>query len=466
MPSIKRLLWKGRLSLTGDVLKTFDEYTRLQWLEREKMNTLQQDRLKNLLTHAYLHVPYYREVLPKAGVINNDHSVNLRNFSRIPLLDKSLIRNHYEELKSDDLSTRKWYENTSGGSTGEPVRFVQDKKYHDVAFAVKMFDDLWSGYTIGDRKIILWGSERDLLVGKETFRTLTGRWLRNETYLNTFRITPEQMHAYVKCINDFQPVQILAYVASLYELSCFIEQEKLSIHSPRSIMVSAGVLHAHMRETIERIFKAPVFNRYGSREVGDIACECDQHQGLHISPFTHHVEILRQDGSPVNLGEMGEIVITLLTNYAMPLIRYRIGDIGLWSERPCTCGRIWPMLNYVSGKMWDIFRTKSGTQAHGEYFIRIFYFQDWIKKFQVIQEDFDFIRALIVPNGQESKIREMYAKEIDMITEKIRFVMGQDCRVQFDFVEDIDPTASGKYHYIISKVSKENTAATAGNQKE
>lgn len=426
----------------------------LQWLNKEELSTLQQEYLKNLLLHAYQHVPYYREILQKAGVIQNIKNniyINLNNFSQIPLLDKSIIRDNYERLKSDDLKSRKWYENTSGGSTGEPVRFVQDKNYHDTLLSVKMLDDLWSGYKIGDRKIILWGSERDLLIGREKFRTLVGRWLRNEICLNAFRITPENMYSYIKYINEFKPVQILAYVASLYEMACFIDRKKINVYSPKSIMVSAGVLHEHMRETIEKIFKAPVFNRYGSREVGDIACECDRHQGLHISPFTHYVEILREDGSPAEQGELGEIIVTLFANYAMPLIRYRIGDIGAWSEKACTCGREWPMLKYVSGKMWDIFRTKDGTQAHGEFFIRIFYFQDWIKKFQVIQEDFDFIRVLIVPD-RSKEIQKIYSKEIYMITNKIRFVMGQECKVQFDFVEDIKPLASGKYHYIVSKV--------------
>jgi len=450
----------------GNVLKALDEFKRLQWLKREEMNALQQDYLKNLLIHAYRHVPYYHKVLLKAGVIHNGHSVNLQNFSLIPLLDKGIIRDHYDELKSDDLSNRKWYENTSGGSTGEPVRLIQDLDSSKLLNPVVMLYDKWSGYSICERRILLWGSERDLFIGKETLKIRLGRWLRNDICLNAFRITPEQMYAYVKCINNFKPVQILAYVASIYELSCFIEQEKLSIHSPKTIMVSAGVLHAHMRETIERVFKAPVFNRYGSREVGPVACECNRHYGMHVSALTHCVEILRQDGSPCDPGELGEIVVTLLTNFAMPLIRYRIGDIGAWSEKPCTCGRSWPLLKYVSGKMWDIFRTKGGTQAHGEFFIRIFYFQNWIKKFQVIQEDYDFIRVLIVPNGPVSKIQKVHMKEIDMITEKIRFVMGHDCRVQFDFVEDIDPTASGKYHYIVSKVSKESTAVTAGNQKE
>lgn len=452
MLSVKSPVWKAILSQRGAILRTVNEVSRWQWLEGEKMAALQQERLARLLGHAYHHVPYYHGVFLASGVIHNDRTVNLKNLSRIPLLDKALIRNRYEELKSDDLSKRKWCENTSGGSTGEPVRFIQDNGYHDSCLAIKILDDLWSGYSSGERKIILWGSERDLFVGKETLKKRAGRWLRNELWLNAFRITPEHMHEYVGCINDYKPVQILAYTESIYELSRFIEREGLSVYSPKSIMASAGVLQPHMRETIERVFRAPVFNRYGSREVGDIACECDHHQGLHISPFTHHVEILGQDGSPAGPGELGEIVVTLLTNYAMPLIRYRIGDMGVWSGNACTCGRQWPLLRQVTGRISDTFTTKTGTRIHGEYFTHLFYFQDWVNKFQIIQEERDFIRVLVVPHKEVKPSPELHAREIRKITDGIHLVMGQDCRVHFKFVDDIDPTASGKYRYTVSKV--------------
>ncbi|MGQ9570399.1 MAG: phenylacetate--CoA ligase family protein [Thermodesulfovibrionales bacterium] len=453
MLPVKRFLWKVRLSFMGDIIQNYSQYERLQWIDKEKLNNLCSDKLKRLLTHAYQHVPYYREILRDAGVIRDNGTVNLESFKQIPLLDKSIIRDNFERLRSDDLKSRKWYENTSGGSTGEPVRFIQDRDYFQLRTSLVILQDLWSGYSICEKRIILWGSERDIFSGKERFRTNLGRWLRNEIWLNAFRMTSEQMHEYVKCINDFKPVQILAYTESIYELSRFIEREKLSIYSPMSIMVSAGVLQMHMRETIERVFKAPVFNRYGSREVGPIACECDHHEGLHVFPLNYYIEILRHDGTPAAPGESGEVVITSLTNFAMPLIRYRIGDMGAWSENPCTCGRAWPLLKYVAGRVSDVFITKDGTQIHGEYFTHLFYFQNWVNKFRVIQEDYDLIRIFVVANKQVDTTLESHAKEINMITKKIHLVMGQDCKVEFEFVNDIAPTASGKYRYTISRVS-------------
>jgi phenylacetate-CoA ligase len=452
MKNFRNFLWKQILSFRGNTLRNLNQVERWQWLDQKQMHALQQERLGRLLLHSYNHVPFYRHVLGNAGVVDDDGKVNVRNFSQIPLLDKSAIRVHYEKLKSDDLATRKWHENTSGGSTGEPVRFVQDKDNHEWLTAVKMLDDLWSGYSVTEKKIILWGSVRDLLIGRETLKTRLGQWLRNEIWLNAFHMTPERMHAYVECINGFQPVQILSYVESIYELSRFIEREGLQINNPRSIMTSAGALDRDMRKTIEWIFKAPVFNRYGSREVGDIACECDHHKGLHISLFTHFVEILKQDGTPAEVGEIGEIVVTLLTNYAMPLIRYRIGDMGAWAEQTCTCGRAWPLLKEVSGRITDNFITKGGTLVYGAFFRHLLFFRDWIVRYQIIQEDYDLIRILIVPHEPNGMPVEFHDREVKDITEKIRLVMGQSCHVDFDFVDDIVPLPSGKYRYTISKV--------------
>jgi phenylacetate-CoA ligase len=451
MNRLKGTIWRKLLSLRGNSVRLLGHLEQIQWLDRERTIALREERLARLLAHAYNHVPYYKGILSKAGVIQNG-ALRLENFSSVPLLDKTLIRCHHDELKSDDLLKRKWYENTSGGSTGEPVRFVQDKAFYEISGAVKMLDDLWSGYAPGENKIVLWGSERDIFAGREKLKTRLGRRLRGELWFNAFRMTPSQMRRCVEQINISQPVQILAYAESIYELSRFIDQEGLSVHSPGAIMATAGVLQTPMRETIERVFKSRVFNRYGSREVGDIACECSHHKGLHVTMPVQYLEVLRKDGTEATPGETGEIVITNLTNYAMPLIRYRIGDMGTVAAETCTCGRGWSMLQNIVGRTSDTFLTKDGSIIHGEYFTHLFYFKDWIRKFQLIQEDYDRIHIAIalqqVPDSQNASTPDM-----SEITSKIRFLMGSNCDVSYTFVDDIAPTPSGKFRYTISKIA-------------
>ncbi len=452
---LKNLIWKMRLALLSEVPNNLRLLKELQWKSKNEILNFQQKQLRKLLLHSFRHVPYYREILVNSNVIDNSCNVNLEYFSRIPFLSKGIIRSCYDNLKSDDISTRKWQVNTSGGSTGEPVKLIQDKDSDGWKQTVKILYDLWSGYSIVDKKVKLWGSERDLFVGHERLQTRVGQWIRSEVCLNTFSMSPAQMLSYVERINKFKPVQILAYVESIYEIARFIKREKLKIHRPLAIMSTAGTLNSHMRSTIESVFRSPVFNRYGSREVGDIACECDHHKGLHITPCTHYVEIIRPDGTIIDApGEVGEIVVTLLVNYAMPLIRYRIEDMGSWADEPCSCGRSWPLLKEVTGRVTDTFITNNGTKVHGEFFTHLFYFLDWVAKFQVIQEEYDSLRVLIVPHEMNSNVHEYYNQEIMDITGKIKVVMGNECNVKYEFLDCIAPSASGKFRYTISNVEK------------
>ena len=419
---------------------------------KEEVLALRDARLRALLAHAFANVPYYRRVLKESGVVDDDGRVSLENFDQVPFLTKDTIRTHSCDLVSKDLHKRKFYYNTSGGSTGEPVRLVQDAEYKRWIRAGKLLYDLWTGYQPGMPKVVLWGSERDLFVGRETLGVRINRWIRNEVWLNAFRMTEPKMREYVEVINLHKPVQILAYVESIYELARFIDRNGLSVHSPRAIMTSAGTLYPHMRQVIERVFRAPVFNRYGSREVGDIACECEVHKGLHVSPLTHYVEIIRKDGTPAAAGEVGEVVVTSLVNYAMPLIRYRIGDMAAWAEEECSCGRSWPLLKEVVGRVSDVFVTATGTQVHGEYFTHLLYFKEWVRKFQFIQEDYHHIRLLVVPAVDLTVARGELERDRADIERKVKLVMGEESRLEVELVDDILPSPSGKYRYTISKV--------------
>ena len=451
--NLRRFVLWPRLFLTGHTVQHLRALSRSQWLTQDQVTAVQQQRLAAILSYAHDHVPHYRRILEQAGVVGHNGEIDAMRFAEVPFLDKRTIRKVGQDLLSDDASRLRWQYNTSGGSTGEPVRLAQDRGFHDWGRALSILFDTWTGYFLGDRKALFWGSERDLFVGHETFKVRLSRWLRNEVWFNTFRMTPDQMKHYVQKLNSFRPRQVLAYAESVDEFCRFAGRNGISLVSPYGVMTSAGTLFPEMRATIERVMRAPVFNRYGSREMGGIACECEQHKGLHVSVLTHLVEIVRSDGCPAAPGEIGEIVVTSLVNHAMPLIRYRIGDTGAWATEGCTCGRSWPLLASVTGRTADTFLTASGSQIHGEYFTHLFYFQDWVERFQVIQEARDLIRVLVVPRDCPDPAISRRA-EINSITDKIKLVMGPSCTIRFEFADDIPSSPSGKYRYTVSKVAR------------
>jgi phenylacetate-CoA ligase len=276
-------------------------------------------------------------------------------------------------------------------------------------------------------------------------------FLVRRRWLNAFRMGANDMAEFILRINEFRPDFILAYAEAIYQFTRFIEDQNIRVRSPKCIITSAGVLYPFMREKIQAVFRCPVYNYYGSREVGAIACECEEQNGLHVSDLTHYLEILKPDGTPALEGEVGDIVISLMTNRAMPLMRYRIGDVGAIRRDVCPCGRSMVRLIYLAGRSSDMFIRKDGGAVHGEYFTHLLYDIPAVRKFQVVQESLDEIvfrvisRGVSIPLEREAEIRQ-----------KVELVLGGPLQVRFEYVNDLPATNSGKYRYTVSRVVQES----------
>jgi phenylacetate-CoA ligase len=363
-------------------------------------------------------------------------------------LTKDTIRNNFEQLKSEDLAKRQWEFNTSGGSTGEPIKLIQDQDYFERAIAISRLYCKWIGREIGEPEVCLWGSERELFQNSMGWKAFFSNQLTNTTYLNAFRMSPQKMREFVDVLNSKRPKLIVAYAQAIYELAKFAEEERLSVVPQKAIITSAGTLYAFMREKIESIFQCRVFNRYGSREVGDVACERPGFEGLWVAPWGSYVEIVDDDDHPVPPGVEGNILVTSLINYAMPLIRYKIGDRGVLAAESQSLKTV-QILHKVSGRITDNFKTRTGKIVPGEYFIHLLGVvlnNEDIKKFQIIQKSYDLILLKIVKTDKNSEL------DTSRIVEKINLVMNENYVINVEFVDDIPPVSSGKYRYTISEV--------------
>lgn len=419
-------------------------------LEYEKLSssdleTMQKEKLKNLLLHAYQHVPYYRRELKKAKVVV-DGKVNLSNFHKIPILTKDVIRANYNDLISDDYKLRKPFDNTSGGSTGEPIRFIQDKEYLDWNVATKLYIRSFAGQEVGMKEIRLWGSERDILKGSDSFAKRLSNFIFNRKDLNSFRMTDEDLKRFVRVWNTFKPTWVEAYVQSIYEFAKYVRGKGIDVHSPKGVLSSAGNLENEVKEYLENTFSAPVFNRYGSREVGDIACNCLGKDHLHLNVWSHYLEII-ENRKFKEKSKGGDVVVTLLTNYSMPLIRYQIGDVASLGSK-CDCGRSTPLLKKIVGRSVGLIKRKDGTVIDGEYFTHVFYFRDWLKKFQVVQED---INTVVIKFVLKDGVRQIPIEEKRSIEKDLRAVWRE--KLKWKKVSEIPNSRSGKYMFVWSKIT-------------
>ncbi|MBD3249155.1 hypothetical protein GF336_03860 [Candidatus Woesearchaeota archaeon] len=413
------------LYLSGsNILGYLDEIKKIENYPEEKIRRYQERKLKKILLHACKNVPYYRKTLKKAEVVKNSR-IDLENFENIPFLTKNIIRKQGKNIYSKDYRKRKPYENTSGGSTGEPVRFIQDKRYNEWNIANKLWIKLKAGQDIGDKELRFWGSERDLLEGKESLKIRLRNWLYNRKELNTFKMSKEDMVSYADEINSYGPAWIEAYVQSIYEFAKFIKKKNLKIHSPENgILTSAGTLYPDMRKLLEEVFRCKVYNRYGSREVGDMACGEDS---LRLSFWNHFIEVINR-----------KIYVTGLNNYSMPTIRYDMGDIGKLDADGFN-------LSKLEGREMSMLRTNSGKLIPPEFFIHfigVVYNNNSIEKFQVIQNSSGNIKIKV-----KLMDRNQFEKDKDKIEEAIKLEMGR-CNVYWDIMDDISATHNGKYEYV------------------
>jgi phenylacetate-CoA ligase len=402
--------------------------------------------LIQLLTHCKQSVPYYAEVMRGLGdSFYEDPEEYLRRF---PILTRGTLHSHFDELKSDDLVRRKWYLDSTGGSTGEPVQFIQDWDYAARSGAITLLFSKLVGREIGETEVRIWGSLRDITGGTEGWRARLVNKLTNTTFLSVFRLTPSDMREFISTLNAKRPKLIVAYAGAMYELAKFAENEGLEVAPQAAIMTSAVTLYPFMRDTIERVFQCRVFNRYGSREVGDIACERPGFDGLWVAPWGSYIEVVDGEGNQVPDGTPGEILVTLLTNFAMPLVRYRIGDRGVLSTRTSNDGeRCGQVLDAILGRSYDMFINRDGTLVEGGHFMALLWSRDWIAKYQVIQESRSRLLFRIVKAGSGPQ-----PAELEEISAGAKAIMHDDVEVTFEFVDEIVPTASGKHRFIISEL--------------
>ena len=424
--------------------KYYNFLKKKQWDKIEHIKAYQKRKLFCLVDYAYRNNSYYRNIIENRNIEYSKETI-FSDLKKFPVLTKEDLKDNFDQLKSLNFND-KYYKNTSGGSTGEPVLFLQDQNYRDWNAAGKLLYYNWAGSNPEDKVIKLWGSERDIEEGGQGLRGFLVKHLVNTEVLNTFKMSENDMKEYVDIINHKKPEVVEAYVQSVYEIVKYIKKEKLSVYSPNGIITSAGMLYKNIREQIEEIFETRVYNRYGSREVGDIACSCEHGDSLHINQFFNYVEINKKQQE-----EFGSILVTNLHNRVMPLIRYKIGDQATKKiDSDCRCDRELQLIEKLKGREVNIFVNKKGDLIDGEYFTHLIYFKENVDRFQFVQKEKNKIILKVEPPDALSK------QDRNDIKRKIKKVMGSDCKIDIVGKKKILPTDSGKHLYTISEVKKNN----------
>jgi len=429
-------------------LSRLKELEESQYFSKQKLESLQLSRLKKIIDYAYKHTSYYHELMRSVDLKPSDIG-QLKDIEKLPILTKSLIQSNIDKMISTQYRKEDLVKDSSGGSTGEPTIYYKDIDRHNLRRADQIRHDRWSGWDIGKRKAIVWGAQRDLSSSQSFRESILSTYVERQYELDAFELTDDKMMAFCNKLEKLKPSMILGYANALDLLASFIIANKPN-HKIRldGIVSSAETLTEQKRLKIESAFGCKVLNRYGSREVGLIASECKQQSGLHINAENIFLEIVDKDNISIEKGN-GDILVTDFWNFGMPLIRYKLGDVGTKATQECNCGRNLPLLGKVAGRTGDFFVTQTGTKIHGEYFTHLFYELPQVKQFQMVQETTDLINIYIVENEPQDTLTYL-----DNVIQKTLKMLGDKVKINCKIVDEIAPTSTGKLLFTISKVNQ------------
>jgi phenylacetate-CoA ligase len=427
----------------SDYLRRQPALRRTQYDPPEVIRARQWDKLRQILHHAFATVPFYRLRFDRLGLHPRDiHS--FEDFARLPALTKKEIQQNPEALLSDRYRQKTLHRKKTSGSTGASLEVFVDEAAHQFKRACVLRSDEWSGWRLGERVAMVWGNPDYLQRGWRG--RLRNALLERRTYLDTLKISEESLQRFARKLVRRPPSLLFGHAHSVYLFAEFVRRAGIYSIRPRGIITSAMVLHSWQRRVIEEVFRRPVTNRYGCEEVSLIACECEHHQGLHVNADGIYLEVLR-DGRPAGPGEQGQVHITDLTNRAMPLLRYQIGDLAVLSERRCPCGRGLPLLERVEGRVADYVVTPGGELISGISLTENFALKvPGLAQFQIVQENTNFFMFRMVrgPGFGDASL--------ERLRELVRATFGAGVDYRCEFLDRIPPDASGKYRFCISRV--------------
>ena len=391
--------------------------------------------LKRLVNHAYATVPFYKKLF-NSNQLHPEDIQSIEDISKIPIIDKKLLRqNPFDDLISEKYKIRRLIPVTTSGSSGMMLKFFIDNSFDQFRKAQFLRPYITNGKHFSDRTVVF-----------SAPKAATKKWFQHLGLMNETRIfynagSDEQ----IRSIQKIKPAVIQGCASVINLLALIILDQKIVIPNPRLIFTDSELLTAHMRKNIEKAFCAKVIDIYGTYETDNIAYECNAQNGYHIAMDCVIMEFIFNGISAKPLEE-GEIVVTVLNNFAMPLIRYNLADVASFSNIPCSCGRTFPLLSKIRGRSNDYMVTKDGKKLS---FVNLEAYWHSITKFvheyQVIQEDLENFTISIVPNNEyRDSCREIIKSQI--------YKYFPQANIDIKLVNAIERIGSGKFRTFKSNV--------------
>jgi phenylacetate-CoA ligase len=418
---------RALLPAAGDFLRAL----RSEWYPAERLQAEQQERLLEQLRHAYTHVPFYRRRWPQDPV----EILRSGAFGALPLVRRETVQACPEDFLAETGDRSTWQRSKTSGSTARPLEsWLDARAWQQCKYSLKFRRLLASGWRPGHRVCIVEAVAAEALAEHADSYALPGeRWLQPRRYLSLFEPTESHLEHY----RSFRPHHIYApmsYLAGLARLWSEADRRRIPLHT---LQTSGEWFHPETRRRVSERFGVPVLDVYGSTEFKEIAWQCRELTGYHVNMESVLVEVLDERGAPAPAGTAGEVVVTSLTNRAMPLIRYVTGDRAAARAGVCDCGRESLRLDAFEGRTVDVLALPDGRRISPYALTTAVETCPGVLQYRIVQLERDRLDVpIVLPGASESALAALRTT--------LAGVVGPAVKVDVRVVSDLPREPSGK----------------------
>lgn len=430
-------LYRERYGKNSD--RYLEELRRTEKFTDVQMKEYQDREFVRLARHAVETVPYYRELARKNGFGTQDIN-SLEDIKLFPVLDKDDIRVDPKRFLSDEYRDKPGvFTLSTSGTSGKPLVLYCDKESRTRHYAFFRRLRGWYGLDDKSRRATMFGR---IILKPDHQNPPFWRYdlPQRNLLMSSYHLTPKNLCFYYNKLQKYNPDEIIAYPSSIYQLAKYILEEGLPPMRPKVVFTTAETLLEYQREALEKAFDCPVVDQYGCTEMAFFASQCGA-GSMHLHPEHGVVEVMNEKGDIISDAEPGILLATGFVNYAMPLIRYKVGDIVGMSSRKCQCERAFPVIGQLEGRVDDILVTPSGRPLGR--LDPIFKGRSGISETQIIQHAPDQIEFKIVA---DKSFNEKMQKELLYEIEKR---IGEGVQIVLSYVDSIPKDRNGKFKSVI-----------------
>ena len=429
-----------------NINKWYSFLQKSQYWSISEQEAYQNEKLQQLVKHAFEQVPYYKKLFKELHLSPADIRCK-EDLQKLPVIRRSDLQQNYLALMAGNHESYHSQYRSTGGTTGIPTKYLSDMNSWSLHWALKYRGWEWSTYNIGDKVAIFGGAS---LIPDEKTSLSRKIWNQiNQFYpMPSTHLSENDLEGHASVIKQHNIKCLRGYPSSIAMFANFCRENNIVINID-SVITTAEVLLPNYKAGIVSAFNPVIIDSYGCADAGGNANTCIHDKGFHVSVESAVWEVCNANGFPVDLNEKGEVTLTSLSNYAMPLLRYQPGDVIInnFDESVCSCGCTLPRIKNIVGRTTDVIRFSNGRSLSGPA-LTVLFSKFSLNKYQVIQNSENSVDINLIPGTQFDQ------KQYNRILELMKHHCGAGIEIFIYKVDNIPTPYSGKHRFIINNTLK------------